>query len=418
MTIDQSKSSSSVKMPSKAIETKVIDASKDKVDKTAKKINYWAFFGLMFVTIGLIATTIATCGLNQIVFHATVATLDTILGSGAIGLTIGSIFITKAVIDKNKNLNSPKRYGVVGIANKDATTCWLNSLMQMLLNIPDLKITLKLNSHFKTFIDNYERAVKEDIKIDTIALREFLKTICPDISSDSHVFHDSHEILKAILDFFKNSNPNLRNTLIVKNHFLHPNGKSTKGVQREEDTGVLELPPPAKKQKVDNLQRWLSAKFISTQNNEVDEIDTIRRYESKKYFFGLITRQEEITEEVVVGIKTNVLEKRKLSFAPNDLFISLQKYKFDSKTSQIKKINSTVKIPFSMQLSKKHFEKSLDTDYRLNNFICHIGNHYIAYVKKGNSWFICNDDYVKKISLNDAIKAAKKAYIVHYKKLG
>ncbi|NGX32890.1 MAG: hypothetical protein K1060chlam4_00946, partial [Candidatus Anoxychlamydiales bacterium] len=53
MTIDQSKSSSIGKMPSKAIETKVIDASKDKVDKTAKKINYWAFFGLMFVTIGL-----------------------------------------------------------------------------------------------------------------------------------------------------------------------------------------------------------------------------------------------------------------------------------------------------------------------------------------------------------------------------
>ncbi|NGX32612.1 MAG: hypothetical protein K1060chlam4_00662, partial [Candidatus Anoxychlamydiales bacterium] len=412
------------KMPSKAIETKVIDASKDKVDKTAKKINYWAFFGLMFVTIGLIATTIATCGLNQIVFHATVATLDTILGSGAIGLTIGSLFITKALIDKNKkinkiiNINIPKRYGVIGIANKDTTTCWLNSLMQMLLNIPDLKETLKLNSHFKAFIDKYERALKEDIKIDTIALREFLKTICPDISSDSHVFHDSHEVLKAILDFFKNSNPNLRNTQIVKNHFLHPDGKKTTGEQREEDTGVLELPPPAKKQKIDNLQRWLSVKFSSTQNNEVNEIDIIRRYESKKYFFGLKTRQEEITEEVVVGKKTNVLEEMKLSFAPNDLFLSIQRYKFDSKTSQIKKINSTVKIPFSMQLSKNHFEKSLDTDYRLNNFICHIGNHYIAYVKKGNSWFICDDESVKKISLKKAIKASKNAYIVHYKKLG
>ena len=164
MAIDSSKNSTVVSVPSKAIETKAIVASKDKVDKTAKKINYWAFFGLIFFTIGVIATTIATCGLNQIIFHATVATLDTVLGSGAIGLTIGSTFITKVLIDKNNNINISKKSGVVGIANKDATICWLNSLMQMLLNIPDLKETLKLNSHFKEFIDkSFELHSKKDV---------------------------------------------------------------------------------------------------------------------------------------------------------------------------------------------------------------------------------------------------------------
>ena len=108
MSIDSPKTTTVVNEPPKAIEKKVIVASKNKVDKTAQKINYWAFFGLMFFTIGVIATTIATCGLNQIIFHATVATLDTVLGSGAILLTIGSIFITKALIDKNKKINKSR----------------------------------------------------------------------------------------------------------------------------------------------------------------------------------------------------------------------------------------------------------------------------------------------------------------------
>ncbi|NGX52390.1 MAG: hypothetical protein KR126chlam5_00687 [Candidatus Anoxychlamydiales bacterium] len=409
--LDPSKTSTLIKVPPKAIETKVLLASKSKGAETAKKINYWAFFGLMFFTIGMIAITVATCGLNQIIFHATVATLDTVLGSGAIGLTIGSIFITKALIDKNKNINILKKTGLVGISNKDATTCWLNSLMQMLLNIPDLKETLKLNPHFKKFIDKYEKALKEDIKIDSIALREFLKTICPDLREESHAYHDSHEVLKAILDFFKSSNSNLRNTMIVKNHFLHPDGTTTTGEQRLEDTGVLELTPPAKKQKIDNLKRWLSAKFSSVQNNEVVEIDTIRRYEPKKYFFGLMTRQEEIK-------KTNILEEIKLSFAPNDLFLNLQRFELDRKTNRIKKLNNTVEIPVNLEISKNHFESNLDASYELNNFICHINMHYIAYVKKGSSWFKCNDNNVTKISLIEALKASENAYLIHYKKLG
>ncbi len=386
-TIDPSKTSTLIKVPPKAIETKVLLASKSKGAETAKKINYWAVFGLMFFTIGMIAITVATCGLNQIIFHATVATLDTVLGSGAIGLTIGSIFITKALIDKNKNINILKKTGLVGISNKDATTCWLNSLMQMLLNIPDLKETLKRDSHFKEFIDKYEKALKEDIQIDSIALREFLKTICPDLREERHAYHDSHEVLKAILDFFKSSNSNLRNTMIVKNHFLHPDGTTTTGEQRLEDTGVLELTPPAKKQKIDNLKRWLSAKFSSVQNNEV------------------------------VG-KTNILEEIKLSFAPNDLFLNLQRFELDTKTNRIKKLNNTVEIPVNLEISKNHFENNLDASYELNNFICHINMHYIAYVKKGSSWFKCNDKNVTKISLIEALKASENAYLIHYKKLG
>ncbi|HEU64703.1 MAG: hypothetical protein KR126chlam4_00833 [Candidatus Anoxychlamydiales bacterium] len=405
MTIDPSKSSNVVNNASKAIDIAVV--SKNKVDKTANKINYWALFGLIFLTLGIIATTIATCGINQIIFHATVATLDFILGIGAITFSIGAISITKALRDRSNIINNPKRYGVVGIENQDATSCWLNSLMQMLLNIPDLKMTLKRNPHFKEFIDKYERALKEDIKIDTIALREFLKTICPDITNERHAFHDSHEVLKAILDLFKSSNPNLQNKLITKNHFVHSDGKRTIREESMEDTGLLELPPPAKRQKKDNLQGWLLEKFSSEQSNEVNVTDTITRYEPKKSFFGLITREEEITEEVVVGRKTNVLEERKFSFAPNDLFLTLQRYE----------CNYKVQVPFNLKIRKNHFESNLDADYRLNNFICHIGRHYISYVKKGDSWFKCDDEYVKKISLNEAKSAAKKAYIIHYKKL-
>ena len=141
---------------------------------------------------------------------------------------------------------------------------------------------------------------------------------------------------------------------------------------RTEDTGLLELPPPTKKQKIDNLQRWLSNRFRSKQSTEIIETAITRRCESKKYFFGLRTRIEEITEKVEVGRKTHVLEEIKLSFAPKDLFFSIQNYKFDSKTNQVKKLSNTIKVPFKLEISRNHFENNLDADYRLNNFICHI----------------------------------------------
>ncbi len=386
---------------------------KDEIAYTAKKINYWALCGLIFLTLGIIATAIATCGLNQIIFQATVATLDATLGMGACAIFIGTISITKALIDRNAIINNPKRYGLVGITNLQAT-CWLNSLMQMLLNISDIKNSLRLNPHFKEFIDSYQNALNKDQSVNTLRLKKFLKTKCPDVAENT-IFHDSHEVLVEILNLC--ANLDLQNTLIERKHYLHQDGTRSVSELKTKNKGSISLPPPRKSKK-DTLTQRLDEYFISIQNQRVNEIATVITQQDDRSLLGrILKRKKDVTTDVVIGEKTLILEENKLQFAPKNLFLNIQRYEYDPTSLNTRYVNNSVDIPFMLKLNKKYLEDNQSSTYELLSFIRYIDSHYIAYVKKNGSWFKCDDNDVKKISLDEAKNASKLAYLVHYKKL-
>lgn len=91
----------------------------------------------------------------------------------------------------------------------------------------------------------------------------------------------------------------------------------------------------------------------------------------------------------------------------------------DSKGAQ--KINA--EIPPALELTlKKNVHLSSDQEdraYYLKSFICHTGSqtgygHYIAYVKKGDNWYLCNDRGIEEVSREDVVKAAATGYLLHY----
>jgi len=397
------------------IDANNITKSDSKVDATAKKIHRLVYFGLTFLTIGLIAISIATFGLNQIVFHATIATLDTVLGMGSISLSIGGASIIKALFDRKSYIYNPKRYGLVGIKNPSASNCWLNSLMQMLLNVPDIKSTLGQNSHFKKFIDDYEKDMNENRKPNANSLKEFLKTICPDLNSGNN-FHDVHEVLNAILNMCKGSNRDLQNSLTEKKHYSHSDGsRSISDPQRLDNTGSIVLDMPPKLPRRITLHRLFNEFFSSQLDaSSIPDIRTV--YRKKTYLLGFLKR--DVPESVAFGEKTPILEEKKFAFAPKNLFININRASIDKRTKESKFIKTAVTIPFSLKLNQNHFETDQSASYALSSFIKFVDNvHYISYVKKGNEWFKCNDGDVKRISLNEAMNASKTAYLIHFKKL-
>ena len=188
----------------------------------------------------------------------------------------------------------------------------------------------------------------------------------------------------------------LENKLIVKNYYEHPDKSKSFSEEEVKHRGLIELPPPTKKEE-DTLNNRLLEYFIHEQDYEVEQYVEIEKK-------GVIAKVKLATPE-----KTCYLEERKLRISSNNLFINIQRY---FGTEYLKEIE----IPFRLELNENYFEDNKRTSYELCNFIVFTGNHYVAYVKKGDNWFLCDDKNVAPVDSDTVLAKTKKAYIVHYKK--
>ena len=79
-----------------------------------------------------------------------------------------------------------------------------------------------------------------------------------------------------------------------------------------------------------------------------------------------------------------------------------------------------VKLPFHVTIRKEHQHNGTQRKpYRLVAFIHHRGNtphsgHYVAYVRKGEQWFCCDDSRVSAVSNKSAESVAERAYLYYY----
>lgn len=106
---------------------------------------------------------------------------------------------------------------------------------------------------------------------------------------------------------------------------------------------------------------------------------------------------------------SNKIVKRELKKLPNRLCVSLKR--FDKNNIKINnKVTGTDKIQIKSEGKDVHFT--------LSGFIVHMGTtgggHYVAYVKKGNTWYLANDATVTKV--DNAIEASQDAYLLFYTK--
>jgi len=378
-------------------------------NQVANRVNNWMKAGYIFLALGLIAALIATGGLSHIIIHASIsiATSNIILGVAGSSIFLGSALLLKGLYDRKYKIPDcdPKEFGLSGIKNT-SNNCWLNSLMQILLNREVLKKGLEnQNRYFKKFIDEYDRAVKGDQNPDSQPLRIFLSRICSDITTDAQ-FQDADEPLGAILQILQRGNPNLKNSVNTTSHFRYASGRLEQTQERESDNGFIRL--PISRNVGYSIPKLLAEYFYSKQNADAHIIEKVKKTIQEPCLWGLWNRNRTVIDKVVAEKRKLILEERKYAFAPNDLFISLKRYN----------INPKVDVPLNMSMDAKYFETNQAANYELDGFTCHVDEiHYISYVKKNGIWFVCNDNVVQQVSQATASDVAKKAYIVHYKKL-
>jgi ubiquitin C-terminal hydrolase len=93
----------------------------------------------------------------------------------------------------------------------------------------------------------------------------------------------------------------------------------------------------------------------------------------------------------------------KLQNNPSTLFIQFLRFKYNPAKMKREKIDTSVVIPEHITIE--------GLNYIVGGFINHLGaeaegGHYTCHIKKGNLWFLCDDDKVSDAKTFDDVKEA------------
>ncbi|EAX94686.1 Clan CA, family C19, ubiquitin hydrolase-like cysteine peptidase [Trichomonas vaginalis G3] len=296
-----------------------------------------------------------------------------------------------------------------GLKNLGAT-CYMNSALQVLFNIPEFSNTL-LESNIKKNKDEWLERLQilfakmkyfPDSVIDTSKFAEkwldFDKQPI-DVSKQE----DSLEFLQMVLD---KANDNLPG---IANKFTGQIVSEIKGVTTEFKTETYE-----------NF-----TVFAAEIENKKDFNDLFSSFLSPNTFSGS-------NKYLAEGIgKIDATQTQFIKILPEILIIQLKRFNFDMSLGQRQKISSSFEYPLELDLSQitkqdNEEEDEQETKYKLESIICHYGTaqsgHYISYIKKSveaddektqEKWFLFNDSLVSEFK-GDLVKETKGTESMHY----
>ena len=336
--------------------------------------------------------------------------------------------------------------GFINIGN----TCYLNSTLQLLFNIDELKQYFVSKNFLEELNVNYRQSnFKNNIKhhilfiqnlysliIDynnnhnkTLTPKNLLKSI-QHINSDFQGFnqHDSQEILLIIMDIVHemlkydadvnyNGEPKNETDLIVIESIkaLGDILKSKYSIINELFYGMYYT--EYKSIEKNSLHKLISKKYEHFNNLTLD-FEGNNLNENLDIFF-----KKEILETKLNDEKTNksysVSKSVRIVNSPKYLYITLKKY---NKTN--KKNNTNYVFPLhNLDFSKYCIGyDNYQCKYHLIGVICHQGSlnfgHYYSIIKKNNEWYLLNDDNISifNMDINKNIMY-KDAYVLLYKKI-
>ncbi len=287
----------------------------------------------------------------------------------------------------------------VGIVNEEGNDCFINSYMQaFILDDPLLEKILKGNSDTKeigSFIDNYRKATKP--VHGSRAIRDALQRL----TGKSSYLAGQHDPTEAF--GFLNDNPAFRTdhfqTETIKNYWEVPAGMSVPQLMQSldaelDDDGIYTTSVNP------DFNGIIPA--IYTPNRSLEELLSAAIYTPHE-------RRELSTGEFVEGKSI----ERHWEKVADHLIVKVGAFQGDLNSAQkleLSRAAGTITQPFPD--GKEH-------TYELTSFIQHRGTtggsgHFVAYVKRGENYFECNDSKAKKIDANTFFEATKTAYQAKY----
>lgn len=459
-----------------------------KVVQTAEKVNQLVNFAHHLLTAGIIvllmAAPISTAlGLGFWVIREVVLIGVTLLLTGIAAL-ISSV--SWGSLNDQQNTGHKPRFGFLGFGSgntaqallasldehefKDFSSlsaesvvpkslvnqgnnCWVNAFMQMVLNSDLLRRYLtsherweeldtelqqkeselkeeinqiiakkRVLAAFNLFIKNYQ---SEEDQPDSQMIREAIRFLQED-PMDS----DSQEDASEVFGILRNAEllPNFPMNRVIEGKEVDvatkkpvPSGKAT-STTKEESLFIVDLTMDGKTQLITLLNI-----FCSKEKKELKKDEPFKKEDGEHS--GKTFKKD--------------LETYQFLTPPEELFISLNRYTFDGRTSpslegtatKVDKATQTEKVAYEPQGTRKnkteinvHFVISLEEGthvqegegkYLLTSFISHIGmaesGHYVSYVRKGAKWHLCDDARSPEEITEEAAKAAAASgYLFHY----
>jgi len=416
-----SPSTSDIKPPSASEPT-----TGEKVKKTDKLLSMLFKAGLVVlcmgftslgIGIGLSLPTLITIAAPMViigVFSTLVGVLlwhlknnSTIFSGDSSSLFSNCWNFVSSLVSSDVTKQEIKDHGVTGIKNSTYTNCWLNSLLQVLINsglneklqkepirkdgINDEGYARQLQLHkkCKAFVEKYKDVCETPNKSnpDPVNLRKAL--------FNDNRQQDADEALRKILELDSNEENIIQTQEILQSGDGYQNDNRI-----EKNVPILMIDFEEGKENVDNLKL----------------IDLLKYYHDKKC-------HAEVTQDGRSVIYTR--QQQKILSFPKDLFLYLRRTRarvLDSGCLEAYKEKAHVEAPLDVDMGEIFNENKDKQEYQLKGFACHLGSslnggHYTSYVKKNDTWFRCNDSNVTEIDEGDALKAAKDAYVLHYEKV-
>lgn len=437
-----------------AVSSRFFQVAKEELTQADKKIRVCIATAEIFITIAFLFNP-WTLGLI-LPLSAHVITISTVANAlVAIGLITTLFFYTeyslarkdiesevsikRAEILKANPLFSTKDRPV-GLINQ-SQNCWGNALFQLIMNSPRYeealrKCPLKFNGvSLETLMNQYRQDQNYFLDVSSVQsqnLREIIHLISKSFSSNPGEQVDSTEAFNILSDWLPKTP--IRYTSYYDSKGLPPPDKAKYTPEEKPSANncySMEISDnrfsTAHNENINKLELEITSGFLTLSFRAVKLEALIDHHFEKEL---LKNEKSSFLCDSSQSISYPLISRElKLAEAPEDLCIALKRFivnekpdpaDHEKKVYEITKKMKNVNVPLKLTLEKKHGLKE-KSEYNLDSFIVHIGSidggHYKAYVQKKGRWFECNDSLVSSVSEEDAIAAARQAYMVHYSKL-
>lgn len=288
----------------------------------------------------------------------------------------------------------------VGLINNGSNDCWINSSIQFLMNIQSYREAIcshesALANALKPDIEAYLDAqrLRRTVADRTRAKRETIRNL---LHARVREQSDPFEVLNGVLSEIAN----IRYKLREYSH-LHDSPEQPIGYKLASHSCFIPCNPTIPK--------------------DPEEAELSFAHQMKSFFNPRI-------EDSDPRDRSWAIYCRRFEEPPSDLLVKQESLNFDRTTQALIATHHNIKINSRFTFSSNQYIAS-DRDqpeeqytYVCDAFIMRIGDsnpesgHFVTYLRKGDKYWLCNDETVTEITQDVFEKKMRTAYILHFKK--